>query len=207
MAGRRNGGVAGVLLAAGAGSRLGRPKALLRLDGELLVERGVRLLVAGGCDPVLVVVGAAAAAVRAEAALPPAAQVVQNPLWQTGMGSSLRTGLAAVPAEAGAAVVALVDQPRVSPEAVRRLIAAWRGGAAVAVATYRGQQRNPVLLSRGVLADAAAAAAGDRGARDWLREHPDLVVPVPCDGAGDPFDIDTPGDLGTLAASGGDLEE
>lgn len=81
---------AGLLLAAGEGARLGTPKALVVLGGERLVDRGVRVLREGGCNPVLVVLGAAVVPVRG-------AVVVRNPDWRTGMGSSLRTGLAALP--------------------------------------------------------------------------------------------------------------
>lgn len=105
--------VAGLLLAAGQGARLGRPKALLEHQGERLVDRGVRLLEEGGCHPVVVVLGAATPQVRR-------AVTVQNPDWASGMGSSLRVGLAAVPAEAEAVVIALVDQPFVRPEGSAR---------------------------------------------------------------------------------------
>jgi nicotine blue oxidoreductase len=188
----------GLVLAAGAGSRLGQPKALVRLDGELLVERACRVLIGGGCAALVVVLGAAADEVRAQAALPAGVTVVVNPDWPTGMGSSLRAGLAALPAEAGAVVVGLVDQPLVRPEAIRRLAAAWRAGAVAAVATYGGEPRNPVLLTRPVLAEVAASATGDRGARAWLRGHPTLVQQVACDDAGDPTDIDTPAELSAL---------
>lgn len=186
-----------MLLAAGAGSRLGRPKALISAGGRLLVERGVALLRAAGCDPVVVVLGAAAEEVRTTADLA-SATVVVNDEWPTGMGSSLRVGLAAVPPDAGAVVVALVDQPLVRPAAVERLIAAWQGGAVAAVATYAGAPRNPVLLDRSLWSDVAAAAIGDAGARPWLGAHPDLVTAVPCDGAGTPYDIDTAADLTAL---------
>jgi CTP:molybdopterin cytidylyltransferase MocA len=194
------GELAGLVLAAGGGSRLGQPKALLRLAGELLVERACRLLVDGGCGPLVVVLGAAAADVLEVARLPAGAIVVHNPDWPTGMASSLRAGLAALPAEAGAVVIGLVDQPLVHPEAVRRLAAAWRSGALAAVASYRGEPRNPVLLARPVLAEVAATATGDRGARGWLRGHPDQTRLVPCDDAGDPADIDTPDDLAAVTA-------
>jgi nicotine blue oxidoreductase len=194
------GALAGLVLAAGGGSRLGQPKALLRVSGELLVERACRVLAEGGCGPLVVVLGAAAAEVLETARLPAGAVVVHNPDWPTGMASSLRAGLAALSADVGAVVVGLVDQPLVRPEAVRRLAAAWRAGAVAAVATYDGEPRNPVLLSRPVLAEVAATATGDRGARAWLRRHPDLARPVPCDDAGDPVDIDTPGDLAAVTA-------
>lgn len=184
--------VAGLVLAAGGGTRLGRPKALVRLDGELLVERVCRILAGGGCDPVVVVLGADAATVRASAVLP---AVVENPAWREGLGSSLRVGLAALDRAVQAVVVALVDQPFIGSAAVERLIASWHGGAVAAVATYVGQPRNPVLLTRAVFAEVAASAQGDVGARAWLRAHTERVTSVPCDDTGNPCDIDTPADL------------
>ena len=178
--------VAGLLLAAGAGSRMGTPKALVEVDGEPLLRRGIRLLRDGGCDPVLVVLGAAVVEV-------PDAEVVVADDWAEGLSASLRAGLAALPDDATSVVVALVDQPQVDPEAVRRLIAT--PGGAAAVATYGGQPRNPVLLRRPVWDEVAAAATGDSGARTWLRAHPERVVHVPCDGTGSADDVDTPQDL------------
>src|SRR5262249_43488026 len=110
--------VAGVLLAAGAGSRFGQPKALVTLGGQTLAERGAGLLRAGGADPVLIVAGAAPVEVDD-------AQTVNNPDWRTGMGSSLRAALRVLAGgDAGAAVIALADQPLVGPEAGTRAIAA-----------------------------------------------------------------------------------
>ncbi|WP_285694062.1 nucleotidyltransferase family protein [Actinomadura sp. NBRC 104412] len=188
MASRMGVSPAGLLLAAGEGSRLGRPKALLELDGERLVDRGVRTLRDGGCSPVLVVAGAAPLEVIG-------AVVVPNPDWHTGMGSSLRAGLAALPPGCPAVVVALVDQPLVGPEAVRRLIEAYEAGARVAVATYEGRRRNPVLIAAEHVEAVAEAARGDAGARVFLREHPELVTPVPCADVAAPDDIDIPADL------------
>lgn len=185
--------VAGVLLAAGAGSRMGGPKALLELDREPLVQRGIRLLQQGGCLPVVVVVGASAGSVRPLCA---GAQVVEAPDWATGMAASLRAGLAGL--DADACVVALVDQPLVTAVAVDRLRAAHEAGARAAVASYAGRARNPVLLDRSVWPDVAAAATGDEGARSWLRAHPELVVEVDCTDTGSPDDLDTPQDLQRL---------
>ncbi|GLW97283.1 nucleotidyltransferase family protein [Microtetraspora sp. NBRC 16547] len=182
------GAVAGVLLAAGSGRRMGTPKALVEFEGERLADRGVRLLAEGGCDPVLIVVGAAEVGVTGAVA-------VRNPDWATGMGSSLRVGLGALPTSASAAVIALVDQPLVRPEAVRRLVEAFRAGATVAVAAYGGAPRNPVLIAREHFAAVSALAEGDVGARPFLRAHPELVVRVACDDVGDPADLDTPDDL------------
>ncbi|WP_051109055.1 nucleotidyltransferase family protein [Actinomadura flavalba] len=179
---------AGLLLAAGAGRRLGTPKALLEIGGERLADRAAATLAAGGCAPVLVVTGAVPVLVAGTTDVP-------NPAWETGMGSSLRAGLAAVPDETEAVVVALVDQPDVTPAAVARLIAAWRAGAGIAVATYGGAPRNPVLLTRPHFAAASAAATGDHGARTFLRRHPHLVTHVPCEDVADPADLDTAADL------------
>ena len=186
--------VAGLLLAAGAGRRMGGPKALLELDGEPLVQRAVRLLRDGGCAPVVVVVGAAAEQVRPLCA---GAEVVEAADWSTGMGASLRTGLAALQgrSDVDACVVALVDQPGVTAAVVERLRAAARAGAEAAVATYAGRARNPVLLDRSVWTDVAAGATGDEGARGWLRAHPERVVHVDCTDVGVPDDLDTPQDL------------
>lgn len=185
--------VAGLLLAAGAGRRMGAPKALVEVAGEPLVRRGIRLLRDGGCSPVVVVVGASADRVRA---LCSDAQVVEAEGWETGMGASLRAGLASL--DADACIVALVDQPLVTSEAVRRLRAAHRDGAVAAVATYDGQRRNPVLLGRSTWSGVAAAAHGDEGARSWLRAHETLVVTVDCSDTGSSDDLDTPQDLAAL---------
>jgi CTP:molybdopterin cytidylyltransferase MocA len=194
-----------VLLAAGEGSRFGRPKALVELDGQTLAERGVAMLRAGGADPVLIVTGAA------QVDLGPGHQVhtVHNGEWRTGMGSSLRAALRALAGpddasavlarDVGAVVVALADQPLVGAEAVMRLIAAYRAGASVAVAAYGGQPRNPVLLAREHWPEVTATATGDQGARAFLRARPDLVTLVECGDTGRPDDIDTPADLDGIA--------
>lgn len=191
--------IAGILLAAGGGSRLGRPKALVELGGQTLAGRGVALLRDGGADPVLVVAGAVPVSV-------PGARTVHNPDWESGMGSSLAAGLRALleaPAgeagEAGAAVIALADQPLVGAESVRRLIAACHGGASVAVAAYGGKPRNPVLIAREHWPSVLDQATGDAGARPFLRAHPELVTVVECGDTGSPEDVDTAEDLARIA--------
>jgi CTP:molybdopterin cytidylyltransferase MocA len=185
---RHAGAPAGLLLAAGEGRRLGTPKALVEIGGTRLADRGVRMLHEAGCTPVIVVTGAA----RVDVA---GAVVVHNPDWRTGMGSSLRAGLSALAPDCPAVVIALVDQPKVTAAAVRRLREAHESGARVAVAAYDGRPRNPVLIAREYFAEAAAYATGDVGAREFLRVRSDIVVLVPCDDVADPEDIDTPEDL------------
>jgi nicotine blue oxidoreductase len=183
-------GIAGLLLAAGAGRRYGMPKALVTVDGRLLVERGLATLRGAGCDPVVVVLGAAAPEVRAAADLD-GATVVDNPGWDTGMGSSLRTGLSTVDGLASAVIVLLVDTPGVTPAAIRR-VATHAGAGALAIATYHGEPGHPVLLGREHWAGVAAVATGDVGARRYLAAHPDLVTLVPCEDVADGTDIDRP---------------
>lgn len=197
MTGGRRSAVAGVLLAAGAGTRFGGPKALASLGGEFLVVRGKRMLASAGCRPLVVVLGAGAGQVRARADLT-GAEVVVNPGWEQGISSSLRAGLEALRGRAPAAVVALADQPEVTPEVVRRLATAWTGGAVAAVAAYGGAARNPVLLDASMWDDVLAHVRGDDGARSWLRAHPRLVTPVECGDVGSPADVDVPEDLERL---------
>ncbi len=183
--------VAGILLAAGEGSRLGQPKVLVEVAGQRLVDRGSRMLRDGGAAPIVVITGAAPADV-------PGAVVVHNPAWASGMGSSLATGLSALqalPSKCDAAVMALADQPLVGSESVRRLIAAHQAGASIAVAAYDGRPRNPVLIAREHWTEVLTLAKGDAGARPFLRAHPDLVTLIECGDTGSPDDIDTPEDL------------
>lgn len=202
--------IAGILLAAGDGTRLGQPKATVELDGGTLAERGVGLLREGGADPVLVVTGAVPVEI-------PGARIVHNPDWPSGMGSSLAVALRALDADGGtreavgvgphelagvdAAVIALADQPLIGPEAVRRLIAAYGSGASIAVAAYDGKPRNPVLIARAHWPEVLEMATGDTGARPFLRARRDLVTLVECGDTGSPDDIDTPEDLARVRAA------
>jgi len=183
--------VAGLVLAAGAGTRFGTAKALVRLDGRTFVEIAVAALTDAGCGPVLVVIGARADEVRATSVLA-GTTVLENPDWASGMGSSLRVGLAAVPAGVHAVVVSTVDTPWVGAGAVRRL-AAPAGPSALARASYHGRPGHPVLIGRDHWAAVAAAATGDVGARDYLNEHG--AVTVPCEDIADGTDVDRPADL------------
>jgi CTP:molybdopterin cytidylyltransferase MocA len=183
-------GVAGLVLAAGGGRRYGMPKALVELDGTLLVERAVATARAV-CDPVLVVLGAQALEVWQRADLA-GATVLANRDWETGMASSLRTGLDGLrgwPGRVDAALVLLVDMPGMTPAALRHL-AEHAAPDALAVATYDGVRGHPVLLGRDHWAGVAATATGDEGARRYLAGHE--VTEVDCTGLADPTDLDVP---------------
>ncbi|MFF0077172.1 NTP transferase domain-containing protein [Streptomyces sp. NPDC005494] len=191
--------IAGVLLAAGGGRRLGgRPKALLEHRGRPLVEHAVRTLRDGGCDPVHVVLGASAGEVRVRADLA-GCLVTVNPLWEEGMGSSLRAGLRALAGtDADAALVLLVDQPGIGPEAVARVASAYRSRTALAAASYGGERGHPVLFGADRWEDIAAGAVGDQGARAYLRTHREAISLVECSDVAQAYDIDTTEDLAHL---------
>ena len=190
-----------VLLAAGAGTRLGLgPKALLGFRGRTLVEVLADELLAGCCREVVIVLGAGAATVRAGTDLS-RHHVLDNPDWNTGMGSSFRLGVAAALPE-DHLLIALVDQPGLARNTVARLLAAHRPGR-VTAAAYRapdGEPRrgHPLLLDVSLRSEAAAMAAGDAGARLFLRANPELIDLVDCSDLYGGEDLDEPGQLHLL---------
>ncbi|MCL3817722.1 nucleotidyltransferase family protein [Aeromicrobium wangtongii] len=180
--------VVGLLLAAGAGERFGGPKALAQTDGEAWVIRSARVLRDGGCDPVVVVVGAARDDVAA--LLDDTVTVVDAPDWAAGMGASLRAGVAAVVAlDADAVLVHLVDLPDVGADVVGRLVA-HAAPDVLARADYGNGPGHPVLIGRDHWVGVADAATGDRGARDYLARH--AVTRVDCSDLADGTDVDAP---------------
>ncbi|MEB3264879.1 MAG: nucleotidyltransferase family protein [Synechococcus sp.] len=166
----------GLVLAAGAGRRFGGPKAPFRLEGERLVDRAVRVLRAGGCPQVLVVLGAW----RGEV---PGASTSWNPHWEEGIGSSLRWGLEqllAAPECAAAslrrrAVITLVDLPGLTPAAVARM---RREAAELGAASFRGRQGHPVVIGARFWPELIGEVQGERGARTFLRRHGAQLIPL-----------------------------
>jgi CTP:molybdopterin cytidylyltransferase MocA len=163
--------VVGLLLAAGAGRRMGGPKALIRDDdGTSWLLRSIGVLRDGGCAGVTVVVGADADAVRGLVA-DEKVDVVEATRWAEGMAASLRAGLRSlVGSDAIAACVHLVDLPDVGATVVSRVIAAADPVTpdALVRATYSGRPGHPVLIGRDHWTPIAAGAVGDRGARTYL---------------------------------------
>jgi CTP:molybdopterin cytidylyltransferase MocA len=163
--------IAAVVLAAGASTRFGSPKQRILL--EPVLER-VR---ASSVNDVIVVLGAHE--------VETGAATVLCREWERGPGASLRCGLAALPAEAEAAIVVLADGPDLAPAAIDRISEAWRKtGAEVVVATYGGSRGHPVLIAR-----SAWRLIPDEGARAME------ALAVPCDDLGAPGDVDSRADL------------
>ncbi|HWD83119.1 MAG TPA: NTP transferase domain-containing protein [Kribbella sp.] len=215
--GTPNAAVAGLVLAAGAGRRMGTPKALIRdAAGIPWVVRTARLLSEAGCSPVVVVVGAAAETVRASLTTEPV-EVVEAADWPEGMGASLRTGLIhlrsaaftpptpapptpAPPPPTGnpptaadsgspvAVAVVPVDVPGLTAAAVERLLGR-AGQQALVRATYDGAPGHPVVIGREHWGGVIASARGDEGARTYLRAHG--AEPVECADVADGADVDT----------------
>lgn len=178
--------VAGVVLAAGGSTRMGRPKQLLEWQGELLVHRSARVALEAGLDPVVVVTGANAAEVEtALAGLP--VQIVRNMDWQSGQGYSIATGVRSLPARTGAAIFLLVDQPLIQPSLIRALVDHHSQTLYPIIAPLAdGRRGNPVLFDRLTFPD-LMALEGDVGGRvlfsrfspEWLPwNDPSILIDI-----------------------------
>ncbi len=185
--------IAAVILAAGRSTRMGGPNKLLaEIARRPLVRIAAEAALASRADPVIVVTGHQRAEIeRALGAMP--VRLVHNPDFAQGLGTSLKAGIAAVPAQAEAAIVLLGDMPRVDAPLLNRLIAAFDPdrGALVVVPTFEGKRGNPVLWSRRFFPD-LMAIEGDVGARHLIGRYAEAVVEVPVDGEAAFDDVDTP---------------
>ena len=187
--------LAGLVLAAGAGTRMGQPKALVHdPEGDSWLVRGIETLREGGCHHVTVVLGARAE--EARALVPPGVGVVVAGDWADGIAASLRAGLVSLTETdvgleaAEAAVVTLVDLPDVTAEVVLRVVAAGAGATTLSRATYAGRPGHPVVLGRRHWTGVIGSVAGDRGARDYLATHD--VAAIECGDLASGRDQDTP---------------
>jgi molybdenum cofactor cytidylyltransferase len=185
------------VLAAGAATRFGGAKQLAELDGRPLLEHALGAMAASGVDRMVVVLGAGAEEIAARVDLHGAEPLICD-RWDEGQSASLATALAEM-GDADAVVVTLGDQPRMSPDAIRRVIAAREPGTAAVRATYNGDPGHPVLLEReliGRLRD----VTGDHGARNLLLSV--NTRDIPCDDLGGGEDVDTRAQLDALRAGG-----
>jgi molybdenum cofactor cytidylyltransferase len=183
--------IAGCVLAAGGSTRFGSSKQLAELGGRPLLEHTLAAMARSGLDRVVVVLGSEADQILERVELSGAEPVVCD-RWDEGQSASLACGLAAV-SDADAVVVALGDQPGISPDAVRRVLAA-RGGTGAVRAVYDGRPGHPVVLERSQI-PALRDVAGDVGARNVIQRN---LREVECGDLGGGEDVDTPDQLAGL---------
>lgn len=194
---------AGLVLAAGASRRLGRPKQVVEVDGRALVCHTIANLLAADCERVLVVVGAYEAIVRKTIAAEfiDRVRIAYHPKWSTGQASSLALGLRHLESftpELDHAIITVCDQPRVSAFHYRQLSQSLDdSGKRVAAARYESGGGVPICASRSTWNDLAKHLEGDQGAKSWLRQLPKRSVEL-IDIPEAKFDIDSPRDLVSL---------
>lgn len=183
--------VAIVILAAGASTRMGVPKQLLRHRGLTLVRHAVEAALGSTCRPVVIVLGANAEKIQPEVE-GLSVQIVPNPHWAKGLGSSIRAGIEALASAADppeAVVLALCDQPCVASEDIQALVSAYRStGRPIIASQYAGTLGVPALFAQSILPE-LLQLAGDAGARQVIQRHLATVWPVPCPHAA--VDLDT----------------
>jgi molybdenum cofactor cytidylyltransferase len=185
--------IAGMLLAAGGSSRLGRPKQLVEFEGKTLIRRAVEALIGAGCSPVIIVLGADVERSQQEMdGLD--VEIVVNESWQGGMGSSIACGMRSI-LEADAVLISLCDQPLVTAETLQPFLEAFRRSRPdVVTAHYDDISGVPALFSANLYPD-LAALTGEKGAREIIRNSPDAVtIPLPVAA----IDVDTLFDLDRL---------
>jgi molybdenum cofactor cytidylyltransferase len=187
-----------IVLAAGASSRFGSPKQLAQVNGRPLLQLAVARAVEVAGQSVTVVLGAHAAQL-APLLRHTGASMVINRDWAEGMGSSVRAGIARVPAAADAVLLMLADQPAVTADDLRRLLSAWRRQPQCMVAAqYSGTAGVPAIFPREDFA-ALGMLRGDAGARSLLKSAAERLIRVPLHSAA--IDVDTPEDLQKLQKS------
>lgn len=181
-----------LILAAGASSRLGQPKQLVRIAGEAVLQRVVSAATAANGEAVTVVLGAQAADI-APLLKHSAANMLVNRGWQEGLAASIRAGLNAIGPGVEAALIVLGDQYALTPADLKRLIDAWQGQESIiAAAQYNGQCGVPAIFPRWCFSE-LLTLRGDQGAKTLLKRYADRLRPVPMPNAA--LDLDTAADL------------
>ena len=192
--------IAGIILAAGRSSRLGRPKQLLPLAGRPLLSHTLAHAAASQLDDVILVLGHDAEAIAA-AVGEHGQRTVINPDYAAGQSTSVRAGLAALASKTEAVLFLLGDQPAVTAEIIDTIVAAYRGTPApILVPVYGSERGNPVLFDRALFPE-LATVGGDEGARAIVRAHAADIRLVPVPGDQSPRDVDTEEDYQRLLAA------
>jgi len=191
--------IAGIILSGGASRRMGTPKALLRFQNETFLDRLIRVFSAV-CDPIIVVVGEHADAIRSGIERGRDVLFAVNPDPERGMLSSLQCGLALVPSNADAAMFLPVDHPNIEASTVETLAARFRADRApVTVPTYAGEHGHPVCIARQLITELLALPAGAK-ASDVIHRHVEQTVYVEVGDAAVVTDVDDPAAYADLLA-------
>lgn len=191
--------LSGMLLAAGESTRMGSPKQLLVIEGDLLIERVLRLLLAAPLDEIIVVLGHQADAIRRAITIEDRRlRYTVNESFREGMSSSLRKGMECIATGAEGLLVALVDHPWIQPATVSKLIDGWaQGGRGIALPRCGERRGHPVIFGSRYFQE-LRDLSGAPGARAILHRHHDDILEVPTDDEAVILDVDTPGDLAIL---------
>jgi len=207
MEARDHSRVAAVILAAGMASRMGGAKQLLRLGEHTVLEHVLENVRTSGVGDLVLVLGHAAETIR-KSIDAKNLNILVNDAYREGMGSSLRTGVSALPAEIDAAFIVLADQPFVQPSTLRLLMDRYReSNAQIVIPMYKGFRGNPVLLDRSVFPE-VMALTGDIGCRAIFGNHLEGIVKVPVEDLGILLDVDSPEDFDRLKQYGqGTIDE
>lgn len=187
--------IAGIILAAGAASRMGQPKLLLPWNEETLIHKTAQTALQARLDPVVIVTGSGAQGIR-QAVIDLPVKIAENPDWQTGQSTSVRAGIQALPASTRAVVFLLGDQPFVTTDLIQELIRTYLEKHCLILAPYVGKQRaNPVIFDQSIFSE-LCKLQGDAGARSIFNKYPPTAMPWSDERI--LFDIDTPEDYERL---------
>ncbi len=192
--------VAGIILAAGMGTRMGATKQLLPLGGQTVLEKVIQNGLAAGLTPLILVLGHGANRIMDTISLSQA-RVVINSRYKSGMSSSIRAGLAAVGPHCDGAMFLLGDQPLVTSAILKALIQSFTkqtdASQAIVIPTFRGKQGNPVIFGRHFFPE-LDRLTGDIGGRILFKAHPEKIIRLPLETGAVCFDLDTPEDYERL---------
>lgn len=190
--------LAGIILAAGKGSRMGRTKQLLPYKGTTLLGTVIEETTSSALSDVVVVLGFDALKIMEQVDMS-GARVVMNPRFEDGQATSLCAGLAAVAPDCGGAVFLLGDQPQVTRSVINRMIDAWYrdGDALIQIPFYQKKRGNPVIVDR-ALFKPLSQLTGDTGARALFSRYENRIQKIHLDDPGILLDVDTPEDYDRL---------
>jgi len=192
--------VSAIVLAAGMSKRMGTLKQLVKIGDQTLLETTLNALLNSAVYETILVLGFQAEQITNSMKIPSSVKIVRNDLYEQGMSTSIRAGIASVSTEANAALIVLADQPLIKPAILNAIIDEYhRTGAAILLPVYKGFRGNPVLIDRALFPE-MTQITGDIGCRSLFGLHADQIHKLPVDDIGVLIDIDSPEDLQKISA-------